>query len=268
MHILQQIPKKCTLRRNFKEAIFGNRVHCPRCTSYQIKSLKQEERWRCKRCKHPFSIKSASWLKGSKLSLENIWLLLWCWQKQIPVKQGCDITGLSYPTVYNWYVKFRDKIPKERTDMYLEKEVVCDEMFTKKDCIIGAKQKGTRNIIMKVLDHKDPNKTDAVSFMTRFVKSNTHLFTDGGSIYKGIDKYHHLEHTCEYHSKFEFTLTAEIEGLWGVFRTFVRRMYHHVTSNNLKEMVCEFCLRFRKDKIFDNPLNYLNICLKDRPFAL
>ena len=133
---------------------------------------------------------------------------------------------------------------------------------------MGAKEKGTRNIVMKVLHEKDPNKGHAVDFLTRFVSANSHLFTDGGSIYKGIGNWHKLKHTYELHKKFEFTLTAEIEGLWGVFRTFIRRMYHHVTNYKLEELVCEFCLRFRKDEIFENPLSYLNICLKEKPFAL
>ena len=268
MHILQQVPSPCTLRRDLKRIVFGERVRYPRCECGRVKKIKQEERWRCKKCRHPFSITSCCWLKGTKLPLETIWLLLWCWQKQIPVKQACDIIGISYPTTFNWYSKFRDKIPKERLDTILGGNVVCDEMFTKGNCIMGAKEKGTRNIVMKVLHEKDPNKRHAIEFLTRFLKTHTKLSTDGSGIYKGCDKWHKLKHEYEVHRRFEFTLTAEIEGLWGVFRTFVRRMYHHVTNYKLEELVCEFCLRFRKDEIFENPLSYLNVCLKEKPFAL
>ena len=219
-------------------------------------------------CRHTFSIKSVCWLKGSKLSLEQIWLLLWCWQKQVPVKQTVDILGLSYPTVFNWFKKFREHIPKERTDALLCGDVACDEMFTKDTAIIGAKQKGTRNIVLQVLYEKDPNKRHAMEFMTKFVKTNSNLFTDGSGIYRGIGNTHNVSHTYEVHSRFEFTLTAEIEGLWGVFRTFVRRMYHHVTYKHLESIVCEFCLRFRRDKIFNSPLDYLTVCLSTDPFGL
>ena len=268
MHIIKQVPKYGTLRRVFREAIFGAKTYCPHCKSKRIKMLKREERWRCRGCKLPFSLKSSSWLRGSKLSLETIWLLLWCWQKKFSRQHAMDITGVSYPTVTSWYEKFRQHIPKERLDTLLRDSVVCDEMFTRDTAIIGAKQKGTRNIALRVLHNKHPNKTHAVDFLTKFVASNSDLFTDGSKIYSGIGNWHKLKHTYEIHKKFEFELTAEIEGVWGVFRTFVRRMYHHVTIYKLDDLVSEFCLRFRQDKIFNSPYDYWALTLSADPVAL
>lgn len=269
MSILQQIPSKCTLRRELKQAVFGSRVRCPHCLSRQIRLIKQEERWRCRRCHKPFSITSCCWLKGAKLSLETIWLLLWCWQREVPLKQTTAIVGISYPTVYRYFSLFRDHIPPERLEPpLLSNQVAVDEAFTKDHCIMGAKEKGTRNIALRVLEVKDPSKHDAILFLTRYVVPGTHVCTDGSRIYRGIEKWHHLTHSYELHKKFEFTLTAEIEGLWGVFRTFVRRMYHHVTKYKLKQTVAEFCLRFRQDKIFQSPYEYWRLCLSPQPFAL
>ena len=268
MNSLKQIPTKSTLRRVFKKAIFGNRVYCPNCHSRSIKKIINEERWRCRICHKPFSIKSSSWLKGSKLSLETIWLILWCWQKKFSIQHTMDTTNLSYPTIFNWYQRFREHIPKERIDSLLEGNIACDEMYTRDNAIIGAKQKGTRNIVLKVINQKSVERQHAVEFLTRFTKANSNLFTDGGSIYKGIDNWHRLKHTYEIHSRFEFTLTSEIEGLWGCLRTFIRRMYHHVTRYKLEDLVSEFCLRFRQDKIFESPEDYWRICLFTEPFAL
>lgn len=267
MAILAQVPSQGKLRSIFAHAIFGSHVHCPNCRSRYYKKIKGENRWRCKRCKKPFSIKSASWLKGSKLPLEQIWLLLVCWQKKLPRERAMDITGLSYPTVYSWYEKFRDHIPKERLDIVLQGNVACDEMYTKDVAVIGTKQKGTRNIALKVIHEKSVQRHHAVDFLLEFVASNSHLFTDGAAIYKKIGNWHRLKHTYEIHRKWEFSLTAEIEGIWGVFRTFVRRVYHHVTRYKLEQTVAEFCLRFRHDEIFHSPSNYLAICLPTNPFA-
>ncbi len=266
--ILHQIPAPSTLRRVLKRAIFGKRIHCPWCRSYSFRSIKREERWRCNQCDKPFSLKSCCWLRGSKLPLETIWLLLHCWQKKYPLLQAMDVTGVSYPTVSHWYQMFREHIPKEKLDILLENNIACDEMFTRDTAIIGAKQKGTRNIMLQVLHEKHPNKFHAVEFLTRFTKTNSNLFTDGSGIYKGIGNWHNIKHTYEIHSKFEFALTAEIEGVWGVFRTFVRRMYHHCTKYKLDDIVTEFCLRFRRDEIFETPQNYWFICLSTEPFAL
>jgi transposase-like protein len=268
MNIVKQVPTKCTLRRILKKAVFGNRVCCPICGSRSIKMIKREERWRCRSCHLPFSIKSSCWLKCSKLPLEKIWYLLWCWQKKFSVQHTMDLTDLSYPTVFNWYKKFRENIPKERLDTLLGGNIACDEMFTKDTAIMGAREKGTRNIALRVLHDKHPNKSRAMSFLQQFAKANSNLFTDGSGIYKGADNWHKLKHTYEVHSKFEFTLTAEIEGLWACFRTFIRRMYHHVTKYKLEDLVAEFCLRFRQDIIFKTPQDYWLICLSTKPFAL
>ena len=268
MNILNQVPTKGTLRRIMKQAVFGTRVHCPHCGSRYIRSIKREERWRCRSCQLPFSLKSSCWLRGSKLPLETIWMLLWCWQKKFSLQHTMEIVGVSYPTVSRWYQLFREHIPQERIDQVVGGQVVCDEMFTSDTAIMGVKEKGTRNVMLRVLHEKHPHKGHAVDFLTQFVRTNSDLFTDGAGIYKGIDNWHKLRHTYERHNRFEFTLTAEIEGLWGVFRTFVRRMYHHVTIYKLEAVVAEFCLRFRQDEIFNSPQEYWRICLGEKPFAL
>lgn len=266
--MLHQVPTKGKLRTMFKRIVFGSHLHCPYCASRSVRRILKENRWRCNNCQLPFSLKSASWLRGSKLPLETIWLLLWCWQQQIPVKQGAVIVGVSYPTVFNWYARFRAKIPKEMINSLLGGQIACDEMYTKHLAIIGAKQKGTRKVALRVLPSKSVNKGQAVDFLLQFTKANSHLFTDGAGIYRGIGNWHKLKHTYELHNKWQFSLTAEIEGVWACFRTFVRRMYHHVTRYKLAELVAEFCLRFSQAEIFTNPFNYLVICLSTKPFAL
>ena len=267
-NILAHVPGQGKVRSTFKRIIFGDRVYCPYCHSRYYKKIPSEDRWRCKRCSKPFSIKSCCWFKGSKLSLEMIWMLLWCWQKQFSIQHAMDMTELSYPTVFNWYQRFREKVPKEKLDTLLGGNIACDEMYTKHAAVIGAKQKGTRNIALKVIHQNSVERHHAVDFLTRFAKAHSNLFTDGAAIYQGIGNWHKLKHKYEIHKKFEFTNTAEIEGLWGCLRTFIRRMYHHVTRYKLEDLVSEFCLRFRRDEIFKTPEYYWNICLSPKPFAL
>jgi transposase-like protein len=269
MRTLHQVPTPGKLRRVLKRAIFPQgKVRCPECRSINIRSVKSEERWRCRRCSHPFTLKSCCWLKGAKLPLEMIWLLLWCWQKKFSIERARDLTELSYPTVCVWYQRFREHIPSERRMITLRGKLAADEMFTRGNCVIGAKQKGTRNIAFEVLGHQYPTKTDAADFLLDVVLAGSEVCTDGSGIYRGMGNWHKLKHRYEIHKRFEFTLTAEIEGVWGCFRTFVRRMYHHVTKYKLEDIVNEFCLRFRQDEVFDSPTNYWNICLSPRPFAL
>jgi transposase-like protein len=265
---LKQVPSKGTIRRFFKRVIFGSHVHCPSCRSRSFCVLRAEERWRCSRCHLPFSIKSSSWLKGAKLPLEDIWVLLWCWQREFPLKHAQAVTGLSYPTVSSWYGRFRDHVPPQLLEQtVLSGEIACDELYTGHQAVIGAKEKGTRNIALRVIHAKSVNKSDAMDFLQRYATPGSHVCTDGSRIYRGMDQWCRLRHSYEIHKKFEFTLTSEIEGLWGVFRTFVRRMYHHVTRYKLQKTVSEFTLRFRQHKLFQSPDEYLRFCLKPNPFA-
>jgi hypothetical protein len=124
----------------------------------------------------------------------------------MPIERAMDITGRSYPTVRSWYVKFRTHIPKERLDTVLSGNVACDELYTRGNAVLGAKQKGTRNIALRVIHEKSVQRHHALDFLMEFVKTNSHLFTDGAAIYRGIGNWHNLKHTYELHKKWEFSL--------------------------------------------------------------
>ena len=185
----------------------------------------------------------------------------------MPVKQTTELLDISYPTVFNWYARFREHIPKEKLDCLLSCEVAADELYTKGHCVLGVKEKGTRKIALHVLNAQHAQRQHVVSFLASHVQAETKLCTDGSALYRGIGNWHKLKHEYEIHKKFEFAKTAEIEGVWGVFRTFIRRMYHHVTEYKLEDLANEFVLRFRKDEIFESPLTYWKICLIPEPFA-
>ena len=79
-----------------------------------------------------------------------------------------------------------------------------------------------------------------------------------GSIYQGIDVLFPVTHKVDIHKKFEFTNTSEIEGMFGVLRTYIRRMYHHVTPQKFPDLMCEFYFRFSHPEMFKNPRYFLS----------
>lgn len=97
------------------------------------------------------------------------------------------------------------------------------------------------------------------------VKPGTKLHTDGALIYKGIEQWWPVTHQTDIHRKFQFGKTSQIEGMFGNLRTFIRRMYHHATTEHMPEYVGEFCARFSHPEIFDSPLTYLKNCLPPVP---
>ena len=270
-NIFHQVPEENKIKRILKENLFGKFIYCPTCGSRSIK--KYENRYFCKHCRRKFTLTSVCWLKGAKLSLQDIWLLLIYYCNNTPIDQASEYSGCSIPTVRNWYSKFRNNIPKEITeDIRLSNIVAMDECYKggKKNgySILGAKEKGTKKAAMKLLKKNSVNRRDAIDFITNHIKPNTILNTDGSKIYKTIEYYCPVKHQSEIHYKFQFTLTSEIEGLWGNLTNYIRRTYHHVTKEKIEEILYEFTSKQNNPKMFENPTNFLENTLNKLPRTL
>jgi hypothetical protein len=191
-----------------------------------------------------------------KLGHQTFWLLIWCWTTAIPIKQTMSITKLSDDAVRRWFCRFRSHLPKETH--ILEHIVQLDEAFFTHMTLLMGKQKGTRKLAYTVIPGTHPQRQHAAQFLFQKVRPGTKLWTDGASIYKNINRWWPVKHSRDIHRKFEFAHTSEIEGVFGNYRTFVRRMYHHHWSENLPEYVREFSFRFSSPEMFENPNNYLS----------
>ncbi len=199
-----------------------------------------------------------------KLSYQKFWLILWCWTNQIPVKQSMNLCSLSEETIRRWFGRFRANLPENKA--ILERVVQLDEAYFKEVSLMMAKQKGSRKLAFEIIPSNRIQRHHANKFLQEHVKPRSQLRTDGAGIYIGIHRWWPVRHQRDIHSKWEFELTSEIEGMFGNLRTFIRRMYHHVTSKYLPEYVSEFCLRFSSPEIFDSPLTYLQKTLTLVPF--
>lgn len=199
-----------------------------------------------------------------KISCQKFWMILWCWTSQIPVKQSMSLCKLSEEAVRHWHDLFRAHLPKN--PIILEKIVQLDEAYFKGWALVMGKQQGTRKLAYALIPERAVQRHDAAHFLYRNVKPRTKLRTDGAMIYKTIDQWWPVTHEVDIHKKFEFGKTSEIEGMFGVLRTFIRRMYHHVTPEKLPEYISEFYTRFSLPEMFENPRFYLEKSLMLVPF--
>lgn len=251
--LLNQVPSETKIRKLLKQIIFGKHVFCPICHSRKISAVKN--RYYCKKCRRSFSLLSGTWLANIKLSLRTFWALLWCWTQRIPVQQSQKLCHVSEQAVYHWFRQFRLHLPQ--FEPILSGRIQMDEAYFKGLSLLMAKQIGTRKLAYQMILKNSVDKSEASNFLFQFVQPNSKLHTDGSGIYRNIDQWWQVKHRKDNHSKFEFGLTSEIEGMFGVLRTFIRRMYHHTTSEYLPEYVGEFSLRFCQPEMFRSPLNYL-----------
>lgn len=264
MYQFRQVPSEAQIKKGLRRIIFGKNLYCPVCKSSHV--YHTQERYRCKKCRVRFSLLSHTWLSNLKLPLTQFWLLLWCWTTQIPVRQTVSLTRLSKISVRHWFDVFREQLPKDQE--VLEKVVQLDEAYfggKKGRALFMGKEVGSRKLAYEILPHAQPAREHAWFFLQSHIQPNSELNTDGAGIYHKIDYWWPVLHKAELHKKFEFAKTSEIEGIFGVLRTFIRRMYHHVSVDKLDTLVCEFCYRFSHPELFENPWYYLQITLRPVP---
>lgn len=241
--------------------IYCNRTNC----------LRRNEKFQYPRCGRAWSLTSLTWMKGMKISWQKFWRLLWCYGNRVPVDQTQKLIHVSLPTVYRWFDLFRKNLPRG-DNIRLEDCVQIDEAYFggRKNgvAVVGAKQRGTRKISAFVISASSVQRTDVVPFIREHIRPGTKLWSDGALIYKGISNHWPLDHAYDIHRKGQFGKTSEIEGFWGALRTFIRRMYHHVTVEHLPEMLHEYTMRFMHPEIFFSPASLLEKILLPFPFAL
>jgi ribosomal protein S27AE len=272
MSILRQVPTKAKMQRELKKVVFGDHLFCPRCGDRRIK--KHENRYRCARCRTPFSLTSVTWMKGMKISLDTFWLLLWCWSNEVAADQAQKLCCVSKPTQRRWYEKFREHIPQQPfEELRLSGIVQMDEAYRggkQGYAILGAKEKQgksskRRKMAFSVVPRPAVSRGEAFSMVTERIVPDSNLHTDGAAIYKTMEKWWRVNHFSELHKKWEFELTSEIEGLWGTLTTFIRRMYHHVTREQMEGLLREFQARQMYPEWFSSPSNFLAVSLVSIP---
>lgn len=261
MYQLNQIPSERQIKKFIRRVVFGKNVFCPECRSRKVVVF--EKRYRCRSCRLKFTLISHTWLKGMKLSYQKFWMVLWAWTTAIPVSQTQLLAGLSREAVSHWHDLFREHLPQDH--VILGKIVQLDEAYFKGWSLVMGKEQGTRKIAF-MMWKSAVEKHHAVQFLMEHVKPGSKLCTDGSWIYRAIHRSWPVEHAWDIHQRFEFGRTSEIEGMFGILRTFLRRMYHHVTPEKLPEYVREFEARFSSPEIFKNPRYYLAKTLSLVPF--
>ena len=217
--------------------------------------MRYEGRYRCRRCREKFSLLSHTWLAGMKLPLQAWWLLLWCWTHRVPVLQAAKLTNRSEEAVRHWYSIFRAHLPEETA--LLHGVVQLDEVYGKGWAVLMGKDVERKQLAYRVILRGTVQRQDVFEFLASSVAPRSQLYTDGAKIYKGIEQWWPVTHTRDIHARWEFTHTSEIEGTFGNLRTFIRRMYHHVTRAELSEYVREFSCRFSSPELFKSPQDYL-----------
>lgn len=208
-------------------------------------------------------MKSVSWLKGTKLDLKKLWLLVDCWQRRIAFKTTSEICGVSTVTVRRWFRRFQEHLVYESPD--LQGTVEMDEAFLgrrrhkNQRIVLGAYERGSKKIVLRMTMNREQGTTD--DFLLRHVKTTSMVWTDGAPGYEGINAFFGYLHGTCIHDTFDFGPTNHIENVWSVLKGFIRRTYHHFHKEWLPMLLREFEARWNAPDLFLSPLFYLRACL-------
>ena len=82
------------------------------------------------------------------------------------------------------------------------------------------------------------------------------ITTDSHTSYSDIE-WMGYGHRQENQSKFQLKLSVPIERVWALFKTLIKRTYHHVWKEKLIDYLAEFRARFNHREIVNNPANLL-----------
>lgn len=250
------IPTKRSIKKFLKQLLFGKNIFCPRCHSYEV--VAYHDRYRCRTCLCRFSLLSHTFLAGTKLSLQSMWQIVWCFVNEIPVKQAQSLTGLSEKAVRHWYALLRTQLTQ--LDTKLSGTIQVDEVYLggwSGRAIIAGKAVKTKEVRFHICNRHEVYGTDVVVFFTKYITPGSTICTDASPLYPRTCRLFSCAHYRDIHKKFEFTLTSEIEGLFGTMRTFIRRMYHHITVKKLPEYLVEFQYRFSRKEYFSSVEQFL-----------
>jgi transposase-like protein len=239
------------------------RIYCPRCgKKHYIRKL-PEGRYYCQKCRYKFSLKTLLGFKSSKLNYLQIVKLIYCFSKKYTLKSTMDIVLISYPAARQAYSRLRRLLPNDRGK--LAGDVITDVMYAGKQktdnqsLVSGAVNREFNYVNLEIVPDQEQGTLEKFIY-DNIDHKNSLITTDSHQSYNDIE-WMGYGHRRENHSKFELKLSVPIERVWALFKTLIKRTYHHIWKEKLPEYLVEFRARFNHRQTVNIPANLLSYLL-------
>ena len=255
MNSLAALPSERQCHKQLYKILRGN-LSCPHCAGKVL--LRDRYVW-CRKCRKKYSVRSETWFRGSKLSFQKIWLIIWCWQKKKGIGVAKDISGVSYPTIRSWFRKLRRTLPRSHGSK-LSGIIEVDESFFGKQkygrqtIVIGAIERETRRLRLQII--KDRRRRTLERFTLQNVAFGSNVLTDYHEGYNELFLFGYDHRRCN-HSIGHFGDTNIIENMWGVIKRHLISLYCNLSITDLKYILIEWENRQNNPDLFCTVDNYL-----------
>lgn len=258
---LLEIPDEIGCRKKFHEYIYGD-CCCKECGKEDI-CFNQKNYVYCPHCQRKYSMKADTPIfNHSNLTFKQIFMLIFCWQKQFGIGETKHSTGLSYPSIRKWFTRLRMALTP--SEYMLDSEVEVDGSYigkrkAKQHLVAGMLEVGTNRLVLKRKTSKDRETIE--STIQEHIKLGSYIYTDELGSYNEIHLlgYHH---NTTNHSKWEFGITNRIEAVWSSLKRALNHIYRCLSfsEEELDLILREYELRYNNPVLFYNISNYLKLC--------
>lgn len=244
-------------------AVNGGKPICPFCKKYRIAKYKGVQPYRCKDCRHRFTVKTRTILQSSHISVQK-WLftiyLMGVSRKGISSLQLSREIGVTQKSAWYMLQKVRECYDYS---LYLSGVVEVDET------LIGGKERNKHASKRLYVGGGDRGKTAVMGMKDRSgvvqgrvvenrkaetlqpiiddrVAYDSTIITDEHGAYEGL-RYRGYRHRVINHSARQYVdgmaHTNGIESFWALLKRGIYGTFHHISKKHLQRYVNEFAFR-------------------------
>lgn len=188
--------------------------------------------------------------------------LIASWQRRLPPGAVKQFTGLSYPTIRDYFRAFRANLPRDPAA--LDGLVEVDEAFygrqkhANQAIVAGAVERTTGRLKLAVIADRQTETLE--EFVLGAVTRDSLVHTDAWGGYATLEAFG-LGHDLTNHSKGNFGPTNRIEAVWSAQKRQLRRMYGQLPVRHLPLFLKEWEARYNYPELFVEPTRYLQASL-------
>ena len=263
MELLRKFPDDSAAESWFEAQRWPDGRFCPDCgsTNTVVVASRKPMPYRCRDCRHHFSVRKGTVMQSSKLGLQKWAIALYMMTTGIKGTSSMKLyreIGIRQATAWFLMQRIREGF-LEGCDKPFPGPVEADETYVGgklgnmtakgrkearqkpdlgKTIVVGVKDRPSKRVSAAVVEYAD--KPTLQDFVTDRTAHDATVYTDESRAYKGLPR----EHDTVTHSAGEYvkgdTSTNGMESFWSLFKRGYHGTFHHLSEKHLDRYVREF----------------------------